>query len=405
MKEYNLGGCFGIERETLRVDSAGRLAQTPHPFAYDPHITRDFCENQIELVTPVADSIDGALQHLADLDRQVRDVLSQNGETLWLNSNPPHFDSEDEIPIADFTGDHSSKRSYREILEQKYGKKLMLFSGIHFNFSFSEEYLHKLNTEKQDFRSFRDALYLRLYKQLMRNSFLLVLLTAASDVYDLSLDCGQCPPPFQIPGGETETFFYTHPLKEQHNYGIIRSKYSSMRNSERGYWNRFLPVLDHSSLSAFTDSIRQYVDSGALYSASELYLPVRLKPQGVNSLENLAENGVDHIELRMFDLNPEAPLGIDGRDLKFAHLLMIWLLSLPDFEFTPDLQAQAMQDHRNAALLEPDAKLLVRCEEVIAEMERFYSDDENALAVITFEHDKLNSRKTGKTITDNYFNR
>ncbi len=380
MKKYDLRGCFGIERETLRVDSAGRLAQTPHPFAYDPHITRDFCENQIELVTPVADSIDGSLQHLADLDRKVRDVLSQNGETLWLNSNPPHFDSEDEIPIADFTGDHSSKRQYREILEKKYGKKLMLFSGIHFNFSFSEDYLHTLNTENQDFRNFRDALYLRLYKQLMRHSFLLVLLTAASPAYDLSLDSdGKC--------------------------GIIKSKYSSMRNSERGYWNRFLPVLDHSSLSALTESIRRYVDSGALYSASELYLPVRLKPQGLNTLDNLAENGVDHIELRMFDLNPEAPLGIDGRDLNFAHLLMLYLLSLPDFDFTADLQAEAVQDHKNAALIEPDADMLIRAEAVLTDMEQYFSDDAEALTVIGFEHDKLNSRKIGQAVTDYNFNR
>lgn len=405
MKRYDLRGCFGIERETLRVDSAGRLAQTPHPFAYDPHITRDFCENQIELVTPVADSIDGALQHLGKLDRQVRDVLSQNGETLWLYSNPPHFDSEDEIPIADFTGDHSSKRSYREILEQKYGKKLMLFSGIHFNFSFSEEYLHTLNTENEDFRSFRDSLYLRLYKQLMRHSFLLVLLTAASNVYDLSLDSGQCPPPFQLSGGETQTFFHSHPLKEQHNYGIIKNKYSSLRNSERGYWNRFLPVLDHGSLSAFTDSIRRYVDSGALYSASELYLPVRLKPQGVNTLDNLAEHGIDHIELRMFDLNPEAPLGIDGRDLKFAHLLILWLFSLPDFDFTPDLQAQAVQNHQNAALPEPDPELLARAEYVLTEMEHYDAGDAEALAVIRYEHDKLNSWKAGKAVTDYDFNR
>ena len=380
MKRYDLGGCFGIERETLRVDSAGRLAQTPHPFAYDPHITRDFCENQIELVTPVADSIDGALQHLGKLDRQVREVLRQNGETLWLYSNPPHFDTEDEIPIADFTGDHSSKRSYREILEKKYGKKLMLFSGIHFNFSFSEDYLHKLNTDNEDFHSFRDALYLRLYKQLMRHSFLLVLLTAASNVYDLSLDF-------------------------EGKSGIIKSKYSSLRNSERGYWNRFLPVLDHSSLRTFTDSIRRYVDSGLLYSASELYLPVRLKPQGVNSLENLAEHGVDHIELRMFDLNPAVPLGIDSRDLKFTHLLMLYLLSLPDFDFMPDLQAQAVQYHQNAALLETDTELLLRTEKVLTEMAQFFSDDVDALAVIGFEHDKLNSRKVGEVVTDSYFNR
>ena len=49
MNSHLFEGKFGIERETLRVNSFGRLAQTPHPFGNDPHITRDFCENQIEL--------------------------------------------------------------------------------------------------------------------------------------------------------------------------------------------------------------------------------------------------------------------------------------------------------------------------------------------------------------------
>lgn len=368
MSKYLYSGKFGIERETLRTDSHGRLAQTPHPFGNDEHITRDFCENQIELVTPVAESIDEALGYLAELDRKARETLEKNGESIWLYSNPPHFDSEDEIPIADFTGDHSSKRSYREVLQRKYGKKLMLFSGIHFNFSFAEEYLHELNTENKDFHIFRDELYLRLYKQLMVHSWLLVLLTAASPYYDASLD-------------------------RDGKSGIIMSEYSSLRNSPRGYWNKFLPILDHRSLKTFTGSIKKHIVTGSLYSASEIYLPVRLKPKGINTLENLAENGVDHIELRMFDLNPSAPLGIDGRDLEFAHLLILWLLTLPDFDFTPEKQEKAVSDHKNAAFLDPDAKLLKRAEEVIAEMEDHFSDNEKALEVIGFEKDKISGSK------------
>ena len=377
MVTYDLGGKFGIERETLRVDSRGRLAQTPHPFADDAHITRDFCENQIELVTPVAESIEGALQSLAKLDAQVRRTLKAQGESLWLYSNPPHFEREDDIPIADFTGVQASKRRYREILQQKYGKRLMLFSGIHFNFSFSEDYLHRLNTKHESFHSFRDALYLRLYKQLMRHSFLLVILTAASPFYDASLD-------------------------KDGKRGIIKSKYASMRNSERGYWNRFLPVLDHRNLRAFTDSVRHYIETGALYSASELYLPIRLKPKGINTLENLAEHGVDHIELRMFDLNHVAPLGIERRDLAFAHLLMLYLLSLPDFDFTPDMQEQAIRNHQNAALAEPDCELLAETERVVAEMEQFFAEDASACSVIAFEHDKLNSRKVRAYDSDRF---
>ncbi|MBP5432399.1 glutathione synthase [Ruminococcus sp.] len=373
MNNSYYSGKFGIERETLRVDSHGRLARTPHPFGNDEHITRDFCENQIELVTPVANSIEEALGYLAKLDEKARKVLAENGESIWLYSNPPHFENEDEIPIADFTGDHSSKRSYREVLQRKYGKKLMLFSGIHFNFSFAEEFLHKLNTENEAFHSFRDKLYLRLYKQLMVHSYLLVLLTAASPYYDASLD-------------------------KDGKSGIIMSEYSSLRNSVRGYWNKFLPILDHKDLKTFTGSIKKHIVTGSLYSASELYLPIRLKPKGVNTLENLAENGVDHIELRMFDLNPSAPLGIDGRDLEFAHLLILYLLSQPDFDFTPEMQEKAVGDHKNAAHLETDTELLERSENIIEKMEKFFSGNENATEVIAFEKEKVNGRKVCNSV-------
>ena len=373
MSSHLFEGKFGIERETLRVDSFGSLAQTPHPFGDDPHITRDFCENQIEIVTPVCSSIESAIAVLGSLDRQVREALAKTGEDLWLYSNPPHFDSEDEIPIADFTGDHSSKRSYREYLEQKYGKKLMLYSGIHFNFSFSEAFLHELNTENTDFRCFRDELYLRLYKQLMRHSWLLVLLTAASPFYDASLD-------------------------KIGDRGIKKSEYSSMRNSERGYWNTDLPLLDHSSLRTFTDSIRKYIHAGFLHSASELYLPVRLKPQGRNTLENLAEHGVDHIELRMFDLNPDAPLGIDARDLQFAHLLMLYLLSLPDFDFTPALQTEAIHNHKQAALIEPDTFLTEQAAEILHNTEVYFEAYPDAKGIIAFERQKLSRNRSVSNI-------
>ncbi|MGN0616669.1 glutathione synthase [Ruminococcus flavefaciens] len=370
--KYYYSGKFGIERETLRVDGQGRLAQTPHPFGNDEHITRDFCENQVELVTPVCHSVDEAVEALAELDKRTREELAKNGESIWLYSNPPHFDSEKDIPIADFTGDHSSKRAYREVLQQKYGKKLMLFSGIHFNFSFAEEFLRELNTNNEDFHTFRDEFYLRLYKQLMVHSWLLVLLTAASPYYDASLD-------------------------KDGKSGIIMSEYSSLRNSKRGYWNKFLPILDHRSLKTFTGSIKKHIVTGSLYSASELYLPIRLKPKGVNTLENLAAKGVDHIELRMFDLNPSAALGIDSRDLEFAHLLILYLLSQADFDFAPELQEKAVRDHKNAALLEPDTKLLERGLEVIEEMEKHFSGNEKALEIIAFEKEKILGRNHFKT--------
>ncbi|MBR1739108.1 MAG: glutathione synthase [Ruminococcus sp.] len=375
-------GSYGLERETLRVDSEGRLAQTPHPFGSDENMTRDFCENQIELITPVCKSISEVLESLGELDRRTREKLRENGESIWLYSNPPHFEDEGDIPVANFTGEFSGKRLYREQLERRYGKRLMLFSGIHFNFSFSDRYLRKV-CPGDNFGQERDMFYLRLYKQLTVHSFLPLALSAASPVYDRSLD-------------------------KDHESGRVLSKYGSIRSGERGYWNEFIPELRHDDLSSFVDSIQYYVDKGVLFSASELYLPVRLKPRGVNTLDNL-RNGVSHVELRMFDLDPLQPLGIDPEVLEFTHLMIMYLSTKPDFDLTPELQKQAVLAHRSAALYDlTEAEvygepLLRRAEAVMDEMAEFFREDEKALGIIEDERKKLYDRPCFKAAeTDIY---
>ena len=371
MKELFYKGNFGIERETLRVDNKGKLAQTPHPFGDDPLITRDFCENQLELITPVCPSLREALKELEKLDAAVNSTLSKQGEHIWMYSNPPHFNNENDIPVAKFSGKYTGKRLYRENLQRRYGKRLMLFSGIHFNFSFSDEYLRKI-CNCTDFRTFKDEFYLRLYKQLSIYSWLPLLLTAASPVYDLSL----------YNDGEN---------------GAVTSNYASIRNGDQGYWNEFEPILDHSDLSSFVDSIKNYVDKGILFSASELYLPVRLKPVGVNSIDNF-KNGVSHIELRMFDLNPTKKLGIDETDLVFSHLLIMYLSKKEDFIYTKQMQQEAIRNHKNAALLDlknikiDGIPIISRAKQIIKDMKTFYKDDINAQSVLDYEYMKLDDR-------------
>ena len=366
-------GSFGIERETLRVDRNDRFAQTPHPFTegVNKGITRDFCENQIELITPVCSSVREAVSELEKLDRIVRERLDGTGERLWIYSNPPHFDSEEDIPIAAFTGEHSGKTHYRRQLEKRYGRKLMTFSGVHFNFSFDDEYLRTL-CGAADYEEWKNGFYLRLYKQLSIHSWLPLLLTAASPIYDRSLD-------------------------KDGASGCVFGKYASVRNSERGYWNSFVPVLEFESLDKFVSSIKSHVESGRLFSASELYLPIRLKPNGVNSIGNFA-NGVSHVELRMFDLNPTTPLGVDGRDLEFAHLLIMYLSRQPDFDYTPELQKQAVENHRNASLYDlvgvriGGVPILDKASEILDDMLLFFCGDDEARDIIGYEKRKLGNR-------------
>ena len=99
-------------------------------------------------------------------------------------------------------------------------------------------------------------------------------------------------------------------------------------------------------------SIEEYIEQGQLKEAAELYYPVRLKPAGENSLSHLREKGVNHIELRVFDLNPLSPVGIMKEDLQFIHLFLLYLMSLEDREFESFEQMMAIKNEKRAARYE-----------------------------------------------------
>ena len=368
--EYIFDGYFGLERETLRVSSDGSLAGTLHPFTDNEYLDRDFCENQLELITPVCGSIDSLMAVLKQLDDYVKTTLLKSGEYIWLCSNPPRIESERDIPIAEFGGDKEFKRNYRINLERRYGKRLMLYSGIHFNFSFSEKLLQSLCGGAYDYKIFKNSLYFRLSKQVYRYSWLLVLLTAASPVYDKSLD------------GDNLS-------------GSAFDGYASMRCGERGYWNEFMPILDYTDLNSYVSSVNNYVDKGMLFSPGELYLPVRLKPHSAGNLDSLIKDGVNHIELRMFDLNPLSPLGICGADLEFAHYFLIYLLLLPDFEFTSGLQETAVKNYKAAARYDLSEITINGCSAkdaalgILNDMSCYFKDFKRALKIIDFQKSKI----------------
>ncbi len=330
IKELLFQGEFGLEMESLRVTADGELSQTPHPFEGDPNITRDFCENQTEMITDVFDNIDGVLDHLDRLQHTVRDQLDEKGERLWRFSNPPAFSSPDNIPIADFKGS-----VYRDYLAAKYGKVKMLLSGIHLNYSLPRNVISLLAAETgKSEREFKDRTYLSLAAGLLSYSWLIVYLTAASPVLD-------------------ESFVRFSDLPDS-----AKDKYSSVRCSEIGYWNFFTPVLDYSSLDAYCDSIGRYIENGDIISCSELYYPLRVKPRGKYDLDLLREHGINHVELRMIDLDPLAPLGVFKEDLEFIHLLILYILN--NVHSLPEVSSHdAVHNMKQAALFSRDTPVKV----------------------------------------------
>ena len=143
--------------------------------------------------------------------------------------------------------------------------------------------------------------------------------------------------------------------------------------------------MDYSNIRAYADSIQSYVDSGLLRAPSELYYPIRLKPRGKNVLSVLRNEGVDHIELRMIDVNPLVPCGVDERDVSFAQLLLAWLAATPERPLSVQDQVQAVQNFKSAArydlktvkIVTQDGRAIPVADAALAvleQMQEFYRD-------------------------------
>src|SRR5258706_2437391 len=112
------GGRRGLEREGMRVTPAGRVSARRHPRALgsalcNPHITTDFSEALLELVSPTFTDNAALVKYLGDLHHFVARFLGD--ELLWAGSMPGEIAGEAEVPIADYGRSHRGqfKEVYR----------------------------------------------------------------------------------------------------------------------------------------------------------------------------------------------------------------------------------------------------------------------------------------------------
>ena len=167
------GGLIGLEREGLRVGEDGGIAQTPHPESLgsplcNRHITTDYSEALIELITPpLADAADST-RYLSDLCGFVSPRLGD--ELLWATSMPCVVAGADSIPIARYGKSNigTMKHVYRRGLGHRYGHVMQVIAGVHFNYSVPESFWGALNDLEGNAESLSDFVSER-YFGLIRN--------------------------------------------------------------------------------------------------------------------------------------------------------------------------------------------------------------------------------------------
>ncbi|MCD8505233.1 MAG: glutamate--cysteine ligase [Burkholderiaceae bacterium] len=350
-----LTGCLrGIEKEGLRVDSQGWLSTRAHPQALGsalthPHITTDYSEALLELITGTHHSASGVTDELEWVHRLA--MVGLGDELLWNQSMPALLPAEPDIPIA-WYGDSNTgmlKHVYRRGLAVRYGKLMQCIAGLHYNFSLPDAlWTHKdlfaTNQTSQAQKSDRQSEgYVALIRNFVRYSWLLMYLFGASPAVSNNF------------------------LRNQNNHGLLplglTTSYlpwaTSLRMSDLGYQNKAQSTLKlcYNDLPTFLDRLYSAVTTpwpayesigtkrdgqwiqlncNLLQIENEFYSTIRPKRatgRGERPITALAKRGVQYIEVRCLDIDPFEPTGISAQTVRFmdAFLLFCALEHSPQF--------------------------------------------------------------------------
>jgi len=332
----NLRILRGIERESLRVTQEGKISQNSHPRNLgspltSEDITTDFAEALVELVTPAFESAEELFAHLSLLHKFLYSEMEE--EILWNFSMPCAFQSEQEIKIAEYGNTNSGmlKHIYRKGLRLRYGSIMQCVSGIHFNFSLSEDSWNTL--AKSPNQSFINQKYLGAIRNIKRNFWFLLERLGASPI-----------------AHESYLLNREHSLSKHGNNDLFLPFATSLRMSDVGYQSSMQNALkiNYNNLDEFIDAIvkgintpvkdfeeiglvdeqgvPQQISTGILQIENELYDTVRPKrsgPSGSRPATLLKNEGIEYLELRGIDINPFAPEGIDENQIKLLDIFIM----------------------------------------------------------------------------------
>ena len=330
------GGLKGVEREALRVAPDGRISQAPHPRALGstlthPHITTDYSEALIELVTPPFTETWELQQYLCDIHQFVYRHLGD--ELLWVTSMPCVLGGDPEIPIARYGSSNIGrmKHVYRVGLGLRYGRVMQAISGVHFNYSFPAHFWsvwEAVEEVRKGGQAHVDESYFALLRNYRRFGWLILYLFGVSPAVCRSFFAGR-----DVPEG----------LEAAGKGTLIAPFATSLRMSDLGYRNKAQAGV-HVSVNSLNEYVRdlsrlittpfpeyqahgvevdgewQQLNANLLQIENEYYSfirPKRVAYSGERPTQALLRGGVQYVEMRSLDVGAYDPVGVNQRKLCF----------------------------------------------------------------------------------------
>jgi glutamate--cysteine ligase len=333
------GGRKGVEKESLRVLPTGEIVQTRHPYALgaaltNEHITTDFSESLIELVTPPFGQTWELLQYLCDIHQFVYRHLGD--ELLWSTSMPAAIENDASIPLAQFGTSNVGrmKTVYRHGLGVRYGRIMQAISGVHFNYSFSTalwdvlEHVNQSTRARQDFISDQYFGVLRNYR---RYGWLVLYLFGTSPAVSKSFFAGRTT---ELASLDRDTVYepYGTSLRmsdigyRNKNQATLSVSVNSLDDYVRDLARAIgTPYPDYEKIGVKVDGEYRQLNANILQIENEYYSyirPKRIARSGERPTKALQRAGVEYVEVRALDVSAFDPVGVNQNKLRFLEAFL-----------------------------------------------------------------------------------
>ena len=356
----------GIEKESLRVEPDGGLSDRPHPAALGsalahPHITTDYSEAQLELITGVHTDPEACASELAHIHQFVYRNIGD--EMLWCTSMPCGLPGEDDIPIGQYGSSNigRAKTVYRIGLAHRYGRRMQTISGVHYNFSLPDAawpLLMRADGADGAERDYRDRAYFALIRNFRRHSWLLLYLFGASPAVCETFVAGRAHRLQQLKAGMLylpgATSLRMGPLGYQSEaQAALRVSYNCL-DSYASSLNRALtePYLPYAAIGIRDGEGYKQLSTTLLQIENEFYGTIRPKRPvrpGERPLRALNERGVEYVEVRCMDLDPFSPIGITMETMRFLDVFLLHCLLSDSPRDTPEEIATLSRNQHRVA--------------------------------------------------------
>jgi len=340
----------GIEKEGLRVRPDGALAMTAHPQGLGsplthPSITTDFSEAQLELITGAHGTVEALLQELTELHQIVHQHL--DNELIWGASMPCKLPPDDHIPLGQYGRSNMGrlKTVYRQGLAHRYGRRMQTISGIHYNFSLPAAtwpLLQQVDGARGLAARYQDDAYFALIRNFRRHSWLLLLLLGASPAVCGTFVAGHS---HGLCGWDTGTYFAPYGTSLRMGRLGYQSDAQAALNVSFNCLASYARTLHHALTEAYPPYEAIGLRDGEKYKQlattllqieNEFYSTIRPKRRihpGERPLRALGQRGVEYVEVRLVDIDPFSPVGIDAEQVRLLDIFLLHCLladSLPD---------------------------------------------------------------------------